>query len=88
MTGVKGVTKVVTEKKGTGACSHLVDCNFNKYQLQLSLYAYLLEEEYNVIIEELNLVHLKEDGYKVYNCDYMKNTIKEMLLSKNSNKDK
>lgn len=41
-------------QKMQGICSHLDDCNFNHYMLQLNLYARLLDKP----IKKLTLVHL------------------------------
>lgn len=65
-----------------GVVSHLHDCHIVKYSLQMSLYAYILERDYGMIVEGLSLVHLKEDGYKEIKCDYLKETIKNMLKVK------
>jgi len=66
-------------KTGLGVCSHLVDCNYNHYALQLSLYAYILEREYDVIVDGLELVHLKKAGYFTYKMDYMKELVRELV---------
>ena len=57
------------------------DCNFNHYNLQLSMYQYILESYYNVKVNGLFLVHLNEQefNYKNYICNYKKETIKKML---------
>lgn len=38
-----------------GPLSHLQDCNYNKYSIQLSIYAYMLEKAYNVKIRSLGI---------------------------------
>lgn len=68
-----------TEKDG--AVAHLHYCNFNKYSLQLSTYAYILEKEYGMIIDNLFIVHLKEDSYEVIPVDYLKEVVKAMVWS-------
>jgi len=57
------------------------DCNFNHYNLQLSMYQYILESYYDVNVQGLFLVHLNEQdfNYKNYICNYKKETIKQML---------
>ncbi len=57
------------------------DCNFNHYNLQLSMYQYILESYYDVNVQGLFLVHLNEQdfNYKNYICNYKKDTIKQML---------
>lgn len=67
-------------KKGTtAATSHLLDCNFNHYSLQLSLYAYILENSYNFQINKLKILHLTDYNTVVYECKYMKDIIQKML---------
>jgi len=55
------------------------DCNYNKYLLQLSTYAYILEKQYDLETRDLKIVHLKEDSYKIYEVEYMKDKVEEML---------
>lgn len=71
-------------QKKTGikaATSNIEDCNLNHYSLQLSLYRYILEEEYGLKIKNIYLAHLKEDSVVSYNCLYMKRTLLDMLNS-------
>lgn len=56
----------------------LPNANYYHYQLQLTLYAYLLERK-GYKIDELLLVHLLDDGVVVYEMDYNKKIIEEML---------
>ena len=59
----------------------LEDCNYNHYQLQLSLYAYILQKlnpEFN--IRSLKIVHIARDGKQtVYELKYLKDDIERML---------
>lgn len=61
--------------------NHLMDCNFNVYTLQLSLYAYMLQQlnsEFN--IRSLKLVHIARDGKQtVYEVEYLKDDVERML---------
>lgn len=43
---------------GFGPCSHLPDCNYWHYTLQLNMYRYILEKNYGVKISEMALVIL------------------------------
>jgi ATP-dependent exoDNAse (exonuclease V) beta subunit len=45
-------------QKMLGICSHLDDCSFNHYVLQLNLYAFLLKEMYETICYKATIVHL------------------------------
>ena len=56
-----------------------VDCSMTHYILQLSLYAYILETEYDMEIDELVIVHLTEGTATPYKVKYRKELIEEML---------
>lgn len=64
---------------------HLEDCSYNKYALQLSIYAKMLLEQLNVrlrkpyTIDKLLLAHLKPNGRKIYKVDYMEEEVEELL---------
>ena len=57
----------------------VTDCNFNHYALQLSLYRYLLEEYYGIIVNNQLIAHLQDYGTKNYHTPYMRDHIIEML---------
>ena len=61
--------------------NNLQDCNFNVYQLQLSLYAYMLQQinpDYN--IKHLKIVHIDHDNQQhEYECEYLKADVERML---------
>lgn len=61
--------------------SHLDDCEFNKYSLQLSLYKYIIEKNSNLKIEDMYVVWMfhKNDTYKVIEIPYMEKELKLML---------
>lgn len=66
-TGISNITK------------HLPDCNFQHYTLQMSIYQYLLETEYNIKIESRTIVHLLDkptrnfpEGVRLYPTEYYK----------------
>ena len=52
----KEIKKSNKYQKMTGICSHLDDCNYNHYMLQLNLYARLLDKP----IKKLNIIHLTD----------------------------
>lgn len=67
---------------------HLSDCNFNHYSIQLSIYAYFLELQGNKI-NRLLLPHLTEDGVVLYEIEYMRDVVIEILKDfKSTNKNK
>lgn len=47
---------------GTGILSHLDDCNFNHYSIQLNCYRYILEKKYNKKVRNMFLVILHPDN--------------------------
>ena len=57
------------------------DHKYNKYKLQLSVYAYILEHmlEGDVNIRNLYLVHLTPKGYDYYEMDYEKDLVQSMM---------
>jgi hypothetical protein len=66
--------------------SHLMDCNFNHYQLQLSLYGYILEQ-FGYTVRSLTLRHqghepfegVGEPSLKPYICSYLKKEVKDII---------
>lgn len=67
-------------KTGTHPATYKVeDCKFNKYALQMSLYRYMLEQEYGVDVKRQILVHLFEKGKKPHFTPYMESVIQEMI---------
>ena len=67
-------------KKGTHhLTSHIDDCNFNHYSLQLSLYKYILETYYGIEVSDHLIIHLMEDSTKAYHTSYMKNEILSLI---------
>lgn len=61
--------------------NNLMDCNFNHYQLQLSLYMYLLQQinpEFKC--NALRLIHIDHDGKQhQIECEYLKEDVERML---------
>ena len=65
---------------GTHASTkHVMDCNFNHYSLQLSLYRYILEKFYGLKIRNQLIAHLKDDSVDAIVTPYMKDEIIAML---------
>jgi hypothetical protein len=66
--------------KGLKPLGHLMDCSYTKYCLQLSMYAYLLENYYGKKIASLKVIHLDgKDDYKLIECKYLKKEVMEIL---------
>jgi|TARA_B100002003_G_scaffold189178_1_gene177929 ATP-dependent exoDNAse (exonuclease V) beta subunit len=59
--------------------SDLMDCRFEKYTLQLSMYRYLLEKYYGFKIRNQVIAHLGEDDCKGYPTPYHKSHIKAII---------
>lgn len=59
--------------------THIQDCNFNHYQLQLSLYAYMLSHNFGVNVKELVVDHHTDTADIPYPCKYMYDEIDSIL---------
>ena len=55
------------------------DCSYNKYELQLTMYRYILEKYYDAKVNGLYILHLKENNYNYLNCDYKFEIISRMI---------
>lgn len=55
--------KAFNKKKGTSdSTSHLDDCKYNRYSLQLSFYKKILEDYYGLKVKSLVIIHFKENA--------------------------
>jgi ATP-dependent exoDNAse (exonuclease V) beta subunit len=68
-------------EKGLEPLTHLPNCNFYHYSLQLNLYKWILERHYDVKVEEMGLIIVHENypTYLKYDVRDMKKEI-ELLL--------
>ena len=64
------------------ATEEIDDCNFMHYTLQLSLYRYILETYYGISISSQALIHLSDSKATVMKCEYLEDTIKNMIKEK------
>ena len=71
--GKKGI------KEGT---LDLDDCKLTRYAIQLTLYRYLLEENYGAKVDLQALVHLSEEKAESIRCDYLRSNLDVMLNSR------
>ena len=73
--------KIKNSKKGNFPLQHVADCNYMHYALQLNLYKYILENNYDVKISSLVLIvcHPVQNGFKKIVCPDMQEEIKDML---------
>jgi ATP-dependent exoDNAse (exonuclease V) beta subunit len=60
-------------EKGHVPLSHLPNCNFYHYSLQLNIYKWILEHHYNVKVEEMGLIVVHESF-----PTYLKYEVKDM----------
>jgi len=75
----KDLFKNYKEKKLLGPFSKMLDCPFNKYQLQLSFYQILFEQT-GLKVSSRKLIWLLDDGtYKMYNMDDHTEVLKQEL---------
>lgn len=61
------------------ATANLMDCNFQHYSIQLSLYRYLLENYYGLTVTGTAISHLTESKVNIYKTEYYKKEIEEMF---------
>ena len=59
--------------------SHLMDCNYIHYSMQLSFYRYLLEEYYGITVNNQLIVHLKKNECVPHVADYYKQEVINIL---------
>tara|TARA_B000000460_G_scaffold14322_1_gene9911 strand:- start:261 stop:971 length:711 start_codon:yes stop_codon:yes gene_type:complete len=64
------------------ATKDVMDCNFYHYALQLSLYRFLLEEYYGVMIHNQLIAHVQDEGVNAIVAPYMKDEIVAMLAAR------
>jgi len=70
-------------KTGIGKLEHIPDTRYNRYTLQQNIYKYILEKNYNIIINNLYIVVL-HPNYNTYYChriDVMETEILHILKS-------
>jgi ATP-dependent exoDNAse (exonuclease V) beta subunit len=67
--------------KGLGPLSHLDDCNFNHYSVQLNLYKYLLENYYGKLVNGMYIVifHPLQSDYKCLTIPNLQKEVKQCL---------
>jgi len=81
----KGIYKTPYNDGDTGThaiTQSIPDSNWHHYSLQLSLYAYILEDQFDQNIYKLQLVHLKQDEYEVHDIPYRKEKVKKLCQTK------
>lgn len=89
-------TSSFDKKTGTHrATMYLPDCNYYHYSLQMSLYQWILENEYDINIYDRILLHLKEAptakfplGVQEYSIEYLGPNIEKMIAYREWEKSK
>lgn len=71
------------KRSHTPCISHIPDCNFFIYSLQLNMYRAILEAKYGLQIDELVLVVLHPDntGYETFECADLRTEIADLLAT-------
>ena len=66
---------------GYGPASHLPNCNYWQYTLQLNMYRYSLEKHYGLKISEMALVvlHPNNNNYKRFKLNRLEDEVEEMM---------
>jgi len=74
---------------GIGPLSHLDDCSYIKYSIQLNLYQRIaMEEKYLVGPDALTenigrrIIHIKDDGFEFIPCPDLQKEVNDMIMSK------
>jgi hypothetical protein len=65
--------------------NHIEDCNYNKYSLQMSMYAYMMELTYGVQIGRLAILFIdKQMKLHIYPCNYLRNEVMSIFAIRKS----
>jgi ATP-dependent exoDNAse (exonuclease V) beta subunit len=85
----KRAEEIKTENRfqtGIGPLEHLPDTNYWHYTIQLNVYRYILQKNYNVVVSELALVilHPINTTWKVMNLNIMDDEVLEMIQTRTS----
>lgn len=68
-------------RRGTGPCSHLQDCNYVHYCIQLNTYKWMLEKNYGIKVEDMHIAvfHPNNDNYLEYEIPDMQDLVAEIM---------
>jgi hypothetical protein len=80
----KCISKTGYNKWAKKPCQSLPDCNFSKYSLQLNLYKYLLEKNYDLIVQNMTIYvfHPNNDSYLDYEVKDYQFLIHQMIAKR------
>ena len=84
---VKKLVKRKCRQQAFAPLQHLDNTNFAKYALQLSMYRYILETQYGIVVEDqfIVLLHAKQDSFRVEHVPYLKRDIQNLLKLRREN---
>ncbi len=68
-------------KTGLHPISHLPDCSYYHYALQVSVYRYILEQKYGINVNKMRLgvFHPSYSGYYIVDLPYLRNEVISIL---------
>lgn len=68
--------------RGLGPCSHLSDCNFIHYSLQVNIYKRILTDKYGIHISEMNFVqlHPNQPDYRLFHVPDLSESVDDMFI--------
>ncbi len=68
---------------GKGPLNHKANCNFQHYSLQLNIYKFILEKNYEIEVDKMSLLifHPNQEEYLEYEVDSEQDIAKEVLES-------
>lgn len=71
-------------EKGRGPCSHLDDCNFNHYSLQLNLYQWMIQRKtpYRITRRFICVFHPNQHSFQMLPVADMQETITKMMMDR------
>ncbi len=71
-------------QSGLGPMSHLPDCNYWHYALQLNVYRWILQKHYGLVIRELAILvfHPDNKGYKRYKLPLLDDEVEAMIAAR------
>ena len=87
-TSAKIATSAYKHKTGNNEITrNLEDCNFNHYSLQLSLYRYILENYYELKVDNQMIVHITGTDCRGYMTPYLSNHVNLMVAKGQINQE-
>ena len=78
------IKTVNTFQSGLEPLSHLPDSNYWHYSLQLNIYRFILQKNYDVVVSELALVilHPNNSKWRVMKLNFMDDDVNDMMVAR------